>query len=111
MSASGPSPECPPYFMVHPVERLFGRAVLMVVGPATDDGVQQANQHGLADGFVRINNSTDFLHERVRVLLRRFHQWLAIVFTEVLSEEVEPFVNMGDARLVGGEHKPSFPQE
>ena len=87
--------------MVHPVERFLGRAVLVVVGPATNDGVQQANQQCLADGFIRINDSTDFLHKRVRVLLRRFDQWLAVVFAEVLSEEVEPLVNMGDARLVG----------
>ena len=64
--------------MVHPVERLLGRAVLVVVGPATNDGVQQANQNCLADGVVRINNSTNFLHKRVRVLLRRFHQWLGV---------------------------------
>src|SRR5208337_4759626 len=74
MSASGPLPECPPDFMVHPVERFLGRAMLMVVGPATDDRVQQANQQCLADRFVRLNDSTDFLHKRVRVLLRRFHQ-------------------------------------
>src|SRR5271167_1564618 len=61
VSASGPLPECPPDFMVHPVERLLGRAVLMVVGPATNDGVQQTNQQGLARGFVRLNDSTDFL--------------------------------------------------
>ena len=87
--------------MVHPVERLLGRAVLMVVGPATNDRVQQANQQGLADGFVRINDSPDFLHKRVRVLLRRFDQWLAVVFAEVLSEEVEPLIDMSDACLVG----------
>src|SRR5271155_2921021 len=52
MSASGPTPEYPPDFMVHPVERLLGRAMLMVVGPATNDRVQQADQQGLADRFV-----------------------------------------------------------
>ncbi len=65
--------------MVHPVERLLGRTMLVVVGPATNDRVQQTNQHGLADRLVRIHDSTDFLQERVRVLLRRLHQWFAIV--------------------------------
>ena len=111
VSASGPTPECPPDFMVHPVERLLGRTVPMIVGPATNDRVQQANQHCLADGLVRINNSTDFLQKRVRVLFRRFHQRLAVIFAEVLSEEVKPLVNMGDACLVGGERQPSFLQE
>jgi hypothetical protein len=111
MSASGPPPECAPDFVVRPVERLFGRAVLVVVGPATNDGVQQANQQGLADRFVRVDDSPDFLQERVRVLLRWFHEWFAIVATEVLSEEVEAFVDVREACLVGGERQPSFFQE
>src|SRR5262249_21154531 len=97
--------------MVRPVESVLGRAALMIVGPATNDGVQQANQRCLADGLVRIDDSSDFLQERVRVLLRWFHQWLAIVFAEVLSQEIEPLVNMGDASLVGGEREPSLLQE
>ena len=97
--------------MIHPVERLLGRAVLMIVGPATNDGVQQANQRCLADGLVRIDDSSDFLQERMRVLLRRFHQRLPIVFAEVLSEEVEPLVDMGEVSLVGGERQPSLLQE
>ena len=97
--------------MVHPVERFFGRAVLMVVGPATNDRVQQANQQSLANGFVRADDSPDFLQEHVRVLLRRLHQWFAAVFAEVLSKEVEAFVDMCDAGLVGEERQPSFSQE
>lgn len=44
VSASGPMPECPPDFIVRPVDRLHGRAVLMVIGPAMMDRVQRANQ-------------------------------------------------------------------
>src|SRR6185436_15931734 len=103
MSASGPLPECAPDFRVSPVERILGRTMSMVVSPATNDGVQQADQLGLADGFVCVDNSPNFPQERVRVLLRRFHQWFAVVFAEVLSEEVEALVNMGDTCLVGRE--------
>ena len=92
--------------MVHPVERLRGRAVPVVVGPATNDRVQQTDQHGLADGLVRVNQFPDFLQKHVRVFLRRFHQRLAVVFAEVLSEEVEPFVDMRDAVLSGESCKP-----
>jgi len=92
--------------MVHPVERVFSRAVLMVVGPTPNDRIQLTNQHALADRLVRADDSTDFLQEHVRVLLRRFHQWFAVVFAEVLSEEVEPLVNMSDAGLVRRERKP-----
>src|SRR6185295_203285 len=103
MSASGPVPECAPDFMVHPVERFLGRTMSMVVGPSTNDGVQQADQQGLADRFVRADDFPDFLQERVRVLLRRFYQWFAVVFAEILSEEVEALVDMSDACLVGRE--------
>ncbi len=50
MSAFGPVPEPPPYLMVHPVERFLGRAVPMVVGPATNDRVQQTYLRRLAHG-------------------------------------------------------------
>ena len=90
MSAAGPLPECAPDFMVDSVERFFGRTMPMVVGPATNDGVQQADQEGLADGFVRIDDFPDFLQERVRVLLRRFYQWFAVVFAEILSKKSKP---------------------
>lgn len=56
----------------------------MVVGSARNDGFQQANQQGLADGSVRVDNSPDFLQERVRIFLRPFHPWFAIVFAEIL---------------------------
>ena len=49
MSASGPLPECAPDFVVYSVERFLGRTMSVVVGPATNDGVQQADQQGLAD--------------------------------------------------------------
>jgi len=101
MSASGPLPERAADFMVHPVERVFGRAVLMIVGPAANDGVHQANQPCLAHRLVRVDDSSDFLQERLRVLFRRFRQRLAIVFAEVLSEEVESLADTGDTSLVG----------
>src|ERR1700679_1954209 len=36
VSASGPSPQCLPDFMVHPVERIRGRTVSVVICPATN---------------------------------------------------------------------------
>src|ERR1019366_4853271 len=99
MSAFGPLPQRSPDFMVYAVERIRCRAMPVVVGPATNDRVQYCCQVRLADGLVRFNQSPDFLQEHLRVLLRWFHQRLAIVFAEVLSEEVEPLGNMSDARL------------
>jgi hypothetical protein len=61
----------------------------------------------LAYGLVRCDDTPDFLQERVRVLLRRFHQWLAVVFAEILSKEVEPLADMRDTSFVGREREPS----
>ena len=91
MSASRPLPQPSPYLMVHPAERLLGRDVPMVVGPATNDQVQPFHQHFLACGFVRVDDSSDFLQESVRVLLQWLHQRFAIILAEVLSgERVNP---------------------
>ena len=49
---------------------------MVVVDPAPDDRVELPYQAFLTDGFVRIYDAPDFLQERVRVLLRRFHQWV-----------------------------------
>src|SRR5215510_14505674 len=108
MSASGPLPEGAPDFMVYSVERFLGRTMSMVVTPATNDGVQQANQQGLAEGFVRVDDFSDLLQERVRVLLRWLDQGFATVLTEILAEEIETLVDMSGACLVGRERQPSF---
>ena len=73
----------------------------MVVHPAPDDRVEQTNQVFLAGGFVRINDTSDFLQERVRVLLRRLNEQCATEFAEVLSEEVEPLLDVRDAGFLG----------
>ena len=99
MSASGPLLESAPDFLARPAERILGRAV----SQPRMTGFKQPNQHHLGYGLVRFDESSDFLQERVRVLLRGFHQWLTIVLAEVLSEEVEPLADMPDAGLVGQE--------
>ena len=89
--------------MVHALERCRCHTVPMITGPATNDRVQQFNQRCLTHGFVHADESPDFLQEGVRILLRWLDQWLAIIFSEILSEEIESLIDMGDARLVGGE--------
>ena len=89
--------------MVNPAERILGRDMPMIVGPATNDRIQQCHQHLLAHRLVRVDDSPDFLQESVRVLLRWLGQSFATVLADVLSEEIEPFVDMGEASLVRGE--------
>src|SRR3989442_1153072 len=83
----------------------------MVVHPAPDDRVKQTNQILLTSGFVRIDDAPDFLQERVRVLLRRFNEQYPAEFAQMLSEEVEPLVNMCDAGLLRRELQAPFAKE
>ena len=100
MSASGPAPESTPNFKVHPRERLLRHDMLMIVRPSPNDRVEQPNQLFLTGGFVRINDSTNFLQECVRILFRRSNEQFPVKFTEILSEEVEPLFYMRDAGLL-----------
>ena len=111
MSASGPQPEPAPNLEVHPLERLCRHDVPMVVDPAPDDRVELTYQAFLTGGFVRIYDAPDFLQERVRVLLRRLDEQRAVEFAEMLSEEVEPLVNMRDAGFLWRELQAPFAQK
>ena len=108
MSVSSPSPDRVPNLKVHPLERLLRHDMLMIVRPPPDDRVEPTNQIFLAGGFVRVDDSTDFLQERVRVLLRRLDEQFAVELAEILSEEVEPLVNMRDAGFLWRELQTPF---
>ena len=79
------------------MERLRRHDMPMIVHPTSDDRVELAYQAFLANGLVRIYDASDFLQERVRVLLRWLDEQCAVELAEMLSEEVEPLVNMCDA--------------
>ena len=53
MPPACPIPDRPPYFRVHPCERVFGYLVTMVVGPTRDHGVEFGNQRLLPISFGR----------------------------------------------------------
>ena len=69
----------------------------MIICPAPDDRVEQLDQKLLFDRFIPANRRPDFLQEVVRVLLGRFDEQLAVILAEVLSEEVEPLLDVRDA--------------
>src|SRR6266705_1952642 len=108
MSASGPAREPAPNLEVHPLERLRRHDMPMIVHPAPDDRVELAYQAFLAGGFVRIYDPPNFLQERVRVLFRWLDEQCAAELAEMLSEEVEPLVNMRDAGFLGRELQAPF---
>ena len=108
MSASGPLPEPAPNLKVHPRECFRRHDMPMVVRPSPNDRVEQANQVLLTRGFIRTDDAPDFLQERVRVLLRRRDEQFAVELAEMLSEEVEPLVDMRDAGFLGRELQAPF---
>ena len=111
MSASGPLPEPAPNLKVHPRECFRRHDMPMVVRPSPNDRVEQANQVLLTRGFIRTDDAPDFLQERVRVLLRRRDEQFAVELAEMLSEEVEPLINMRDAGFLWRELQTPFAKE
>src|SRR6266487_1202146 len=83
----------------------------MIIRPTPNGRVELTNQHLLCRGRVRLDDRPDFLQEDMRVLLRRLDEQLAVVFAEVLSEEVEPFFDRRDAGFLGRELQTTVAQK
>src|SRR5665213_4466178 len=83
----------------------------MIVRPTQNDGVELTNQTRLCRGRIRLDDRSDFLQEDVRVLLRRFDEQLAVVFAEVLSEEIKPFFDVRDAGFLWRELQTTVAQK
>ena len=97
MSAFGPSPECLPQSPIHPLERLPRHDVAMVIGPATNDRVELPYQVGLANAPALTNQLPRLLQKVVRILLGWPDNQLAVKLAEVLSEKVEPVLDVRNA--------------
>ncbi len=111
MSAFGPSPHGLPNLPFRFSERAIGRRMAMIIGPAPNDGVEHAYQVALLCCPKAAKCRPDFFQERMRVFLGRRRIDSAPPPTDVLSEEVEPLLDVGHAGLFGRELKAPFPQE
>ena len=105
MPALGPSPEAAPNLKVHPPKRSFCHDMPVIICPTADNRVEQMYQGFLTSRFIVLDDSPNFLQERVSVLLRWLDEQFAIEFAEMLSEEIEPFVGVRDAGFLGRELK------
>src|SRR6266571_624913 len=103
MPASGPTPEAVPQNPFHFLERPLRHDVAMVIGPATNDGVELTNQVGLTESAILANELPHLVQERVRVFLGGLDEQLSAVLAEVLSEEVESIFDGRDAGFLGRE--------
>ena len=103
MTTSGPIPRHLPDAVIDPCKGPLGHDVLMKVGPSPDSRIQRFDQLLLACGFRFPENVPDFRQEGLDVLLRRRDQKFAVfVFSDLLSQENEPFRDVHDAgRSIG----------
>ena len=111
MSAFGPPPETVPQNPFHLLERPLRHDVAMIIHPSPDHRVELTDQFHLAEPPTLAGELPHLDQEVMRVLLGGLDEQLAAIFPEVLSEEVEPVVDMGDAGFLGRELQAPVAQE
>ena len=97
MPALRPSPERVPEDHPHFPVRRTRFDVTVIVGPATDDRVEQPDQILLLRGSILTNLITHLLQKGVHVLLGWCNQEFAAILSQVLPQEVEALFDMRDA--------------
>src|ERR1700679_468971 len=97
MSAFGPLPEGLPHSIFHFLERLQRHDVAMVIHPAPDDRVELNDQVFLTGSAILTHQLPHLFQKGMRVLLGWPDNQLAVKLAEVLSEEVEPLLDVRDA--------------
>jgi len=97
MTVFGPAPETTPNFVIHPCECLRCHDMPMIIHPAEDDLVECPYQLFLTRSLILPHDRSDFLQEHLRILFARLDEQLAAELAEVLSKEVEPFMDLRDA--------------
>ncbi len=97
MSAFGPLPEGLPHSIFHFLERLHRHNVAVVVHPTPNDRVELSDQVYLTGSAILTHQLPHLFQKSMRVLLGRPDNQLAVKLAEVLSEEVEPLLDVRDA--------------
>lgn len=94
MAAPDPTPGLAPDGTVDVAERPFTTDVPVIVGPTSYDGVEYLDHLGSSGTSVCFENGTDL----GQVAFDRCLGWLddqfAVVFTDVLTEKVEPLFDV-----------------
>ena len=112
MSSPTPSPHHLEDPVIHAPKGAFTRRVTVVHGPAFDLLVQTPDQFSRRQAARVVDRFLDLGEERLDAWRRRLGQDLAVAVTpDVLPQEVEAFLHMGDPGLLVRELEPSFLQE
>jgi hypothetical protein len=101
--------------VINRTERFFAHHMLVVVGPASDHGIQLDNQPRCRQCLVRFHCGPDLFQKRLYILLGRLDQqfvpFACLILAHILSQEVEAFFYLGDDCFLSRELQPPFPQE
>ena len=108
VSSSGPTPEAVPQGPFHFLERPLRHNVAMVISPTPNDGIELTYQVGLADAAPLTDQLPHLFQERMRVFLGGLDEQLSAILAQVLSEEVEPLLDVRDAGFLWRELQASF---
>ena len=111
MSSSCPSPQGLEDEVVYGAEDRLANHVSVVLRPALYDGIEQPYQvlgFGLQVG---LHDISDFPQEHLNALERRLDEHFAVVFAHVLSEEIEPILDVRDGSFLWREFQTTLPEE
>ncbi len=101
MPSFDPAPQSEVDAPVYMIEGLLRCDVTMVIGPAPNHRIQLLDQVYRFRRWVGLDHLPYLRQEGLDVGLGRFDDQLPVVFTEMPSEEVEPFVDMRYLGLLG----------
>lgn len=102
MSPTTPSPDRLPDDMIYLVEGYLGTDMSMIHRPASYYRIELTNESCCWSCFAPFNGFPNFIQETFEVLLRGLNdQFSIVVFSDVLSQEIYSFTDMGDEGLFG----------
>lgn len=88
MSPFRPAPKSLKDRMINRLEDLRADAMPVIQCPPANEGVEKTDQGPGSGALVGFDDAADFAQERLDALLRRFDEQLAVVFAQVLTEEI-----------------------
>jgi hypothetical protein len=88
-------------------KRLLADHMPVILRPAPQEAVELQDQVPGLGLLVSFHQRTDLVQERLDALLRRRDEQLAVVFTDMLAEEVEALRDVRDDCLLWREFQPS----
>ena len=101
VSSSHPLPQSSIDRVVYGTEHICADYVLMIVSPSSNDGIEHQDQPPGRERLVLLNDVPDLFQVGMHILVRWFNQQFVplscFVLTYILTQEVEPLLNVSDA--------------